>query len=439
LLACAVIEIAIIERRGTSTRLNVVVVALVAAYLPWLQVKNYVVAIILLAAFVVVRHRTRSRWRPTAVVSALCLISWVLMLVYNQRYFGHLLGLPEPGPSLSSTGVEYTLGLLIDRDQGLFVQLPFAVIGLLGMWMARKKVPVAVLATILSVGGILILNGTYISNPYGGLSLAGRFMWTAMPLLVAWTGIVLGRWEQAERRLWGPILVVIGAWLYQGIGILAGSHTYYNVFTQTPPWDPATWPGWWPGLNRILPQFDLPGHPLGAPAIDIFIALALGVVLAVVAWQYGRPTRLSKESLATVGALSTLVIVALFVVKPLTPTTTLTFDSTQLGAPVKSGDRPASSALVNLQGVLPGTYLLTLSYGLAGASGSGSMVVSCNASTGESPHNVVVPLHLGRRATSVAIQCADAGTVATQFHIAAHSELIVRSLLLRSAPSRSAA
>jgi hypothetical protein len=295
LLACAVVEIAIIERNGRSSRLNSVVIAIVAAYLPWLQVKNFLVAIVLLAAYAIAKYRTRTRWRTTSVISAVCLVSWGLLLGYNQLYFGHLLGLPEAGPSLGSSGVEYTLGLLFDRDQGLFVQLPFVVIGLIGLWIVRKKLPVAVVATVLSVGGILLLNGTYTSNPYGGLSLAGRFMWTAMPVLIAWSGIAFERWQQVGRLFWTPIVVVIGAWLYQAVAIVDGSHTYYNAFTQTPPWDPATWPGWWPGVNRLLPQFDLPGHPLGAPAIALVIALALAGILGLAAWQYGKPGSFSKR------------------------------------------------------------------------------------------------------------------------------------------------
>jgi hypothetical protein len=324
------------------------------------------------------------------------------------------------------------LGLLFDRDQGLFVQLPFIVIGLLGLWIVHKKLPVAVVATVLSVGGILVLNGTYTSNPYGGLSLAGRFMWTAMPVLIAWSGIAFERWQQVGRLFWGPIVVVVGAWLYQAIAILDGAHTYYNAFTQTPPWDPATWPGWWPGVNRILPQFDLPGHPLGAPAIALLIALALASVLGVAAWQYGKRGTFSKQSLATLGALGVLVVMALVLIKPLEPTTTLTYSATELGMPATGGDQPSNSPLVNLQGVPPGTYRLTLSYRMSGSTASGSMVVSCNSSSGAPLQSVTAPLRLGDRSTSVSIQCHDSGTIATQFHIDAHSDLHLKSLQLQN-------
>jgi hypothetical protein len=430
LLACAVVEIAIIEQRGRSSRLSTVVIAVVAAYLPWLQVKNFLPAIVLLVAFAITGYRSKSAWRTTVVISAVCIVSWGILLTYNHLYFGHLLGLPEPKPRLSRSGVEYTLGLLFDRDQGLFVQLPFAVIGLLGLWMARRKLPVAVIATVLSVGGILVLNGTYTSNPYGEGSFAGRFMWTAMPVLVVWTGVVLAQWQQIKRLFWAPIVIVAGTWAYQAVPILDGSHTY---FTQAPPWDPALWPGWWPGLARVLPQFDLPGRALGAPAIALVIALATASILVLAARQYGKPDRFSKTSFATIGVLGVLIIVALFVVKPLGPTTTLTYDSAQLGAPVIGLDQPVDSPVVNLQGVLPGTYLLTLSYSLGGPAASGAMVVSCTSSSGAPPHSVAAPLPSGQRSTRLAIQCHDSGDVATQLQVDAHSELMVKSLRLQSA------
>jgi hypothetical protein len=429
LLACAVVEIAIIEQRGTSNRLSSIVITVVAAYLPWLQVKNLLPAIVLLVAFAIVRYRAGSTWPTTVATVVVCIVSWGLLLTYNHLYFGHLLGLPEPRPRVSRTGVEYTLGLLFDRDEGLFVQLPFAVIGLLGLWLARRKLPVAVIATVVSVAGILILNGTYTSNPYGEGSLAGRFMWTALPVLVAWTGVVLARWQTARRLLWAPMVVVAGVWVYQAVPILDGSHSY---FTLAPPWDPSSWPGWWPGFDRVLPQFDQVGRYLGTPAIALAVVLAALAIFLLAAGQTGPPHHRAKTSAAAVGVLGVLIVAALVVVKPLAPTTTLSYDAAQVGAPVIGGAQPGASPAVNLQGVLPGTYVLTLAYRLVGPAASGTMVVSCTSSTGAPPQNRATALPLGQRSAQVTIRCHDAGDVATQFQVAAHSELRVQSLHLRS-------
>ena len=177
----------------------------------------------------------------------------MLLLGYNLHYFGHLLGLPEPGPKLTSLGLEYTLGLGFDRNQGLFVQMPFAVLGLVGLWLIRKKLPVAVVATVIGAGAIWVLNGTYVSNPYGGVSFNGRFMWTLIPVMIVWVAVVLARWQEAGRLFWTPAIVIALAWLYQAKPIIAGEHLYYNTGA---PWDPASWPNWWQGFSSVLPQFD---------------------------------------------------------------------------------------------------------------------------------------------------------------------------------------
>ncbi len=433
LLACVVVEIASIEWTRTSNRLSTVVVVVSLAYLPWLQIKNLVPAIVALAAFVIARGRTRSKWENTTVLTVLCLLSWGVLLVYNQRYFGHLLGLPEQAPGLNRDGIEYTLGLLFDRDQGLFVQVPIAVVGLVGLWIARKKLPISVVATVLSVGSILVLNGTYTTTPYGGLSLAGRFMWTAIPALVAWIGVVLARWDQARRSMRWPTIIVGGLWAYQGIAILDGAHVYYNAFSKLPPWDPASWPGWWPGFNRILPQFDLLGRPLGAPAIAVVVVVALATILAVASAQYAQAGQFSRLSIGVVGILATFVVVALAVIKPLTPATTLTFGATELGTPVVGHSHPAASPIVEFQEIIPGTYSLRLSYRLQGQVASGSMIVTCVSSSEAPNHSVIVRLHPGQRTASRSIRCPGAGEMATQFKVAARSELSVNALQLQMA------
>ena len=399
------------------------------AYLPWLQIKNFVPAIVILSLFVLVRLRSRHAWKSTVVTSAVCLLSWGLLLAYNQRYFGHLLGLPEQAPSLGRSGIEYTLGLLFDRDQGLFVQVPIAILGLLGLWMGRKKLPISVIATVLSVGSILVLNGSYTANPYGGFSLAGRFMWTGLPVLVGWTGILFARWQEAGRVLRLPMMVVLALWAYQGVAILDGVHTYYNAFSPLPSWDPASWPGWWPGFNRLLPQFNLAGRTLGAPAVALLVALVLTAFLVIVAAQYTRGWRSTPGWFGSLGAMAIFVVVALAVVTPLTSVSTLSFNAVEVGAPVVGAGHPAASPVVDLQGIVPDVYSLRLSYRLEGEAATGSMIVSCISPT--SMESVTVRLTPGQRTTSTFIRCRYAGFLATQFKVAARSELLVNALQLR--------
>ena len=428
LLACGIVEVAIIERTGTVTRFNSVIVLVSAAILPWLQVKNFLPAVVVVAAYAFAAYRSRGSWRATVAVCGVAVVSWVVLLAYNLLYFRHLLGLPEPSPRLTGTGVEYTLGLLFDRDQGMFVQVPFAVIGLVGMWLARKRLPAAVLATVVSAGAILILNGTYIANPYGGLSFAGRFMWTLLPITTVWIAVVLARWQKAGRLMWAPIVVVCLAWIYQARPILQGDHTYYNM---PAPWDPASWPGWWPGFSTVLPQFDVSGRPFGAPAFAFLLELGVLAVIIIAACQYMKPGDFSRWSAVVTVALGLLVVVALLATKPLSPSTTLSYDANQLGAPVSGTDQPSSSPDVTLQGVLPGTYRLTLSYLLTGPASAGAWVVSCNSSAGAPPQSVTAHLDPGHLVKAIQIRCRQSGTVSTQLNASQHSVVNVGSLKLQ--------
>ncbi len=434
-LACALVEVALIERRGSVQRTSTVVLLVAVTFLPWLQIKNFVPAVVVLLAYLVAGRRAGTAWRRLLVPAVVPVVGWALLLLYNHYYYGHLGGLPEPFPRPSVNGLEFTLGLLFDRHQGMFVQVPFALIGLIGLWVARKRLPAAVIATVVSAGAILLLNGTYTSNPYGGLSLAGRFMWTLLPVLLLWTAIVIGRWQRAGRLLVTPVLVVVGAWIYQAVPILAGSHVYYNAYTPTAPWDPATWPGWWTGFNRILPQFDLPGHPLGASSWALIIELAMAALLLIAAWEYMGPDPFPRWSVAAMAVLVVAVVVALVVAEPLYPTTSLRYDARQLGTPVVGGSQGQTSPDVALQGVLPSSYRFTLVYSLDGTAPTASMTVSCNGTDGTVTTEVHRTLAAGRTAAAATVHCTQAGTVASQFGAGPGAVLHVSSLrLARTGP-----
>ena len=285
-LACALVEVALLERTQHSSRFGSLVILVTLAWLPWLQIKNLVPAGITLAVIAIVRHRARaSQWHTVALVGVVC-VSWAVLLIYNARYFGHLGGLPEPSPNLGKDGIEYTLGLLIDRDQGLFIQVPVAILGLVGLWTARRRVPFSVVASVGSVLAILILNGTYSGNPYGGRSLAGRFMWSLIPIFAIWIGSCIERWQEAGRSLKIPAGVIAILWIVQAIPIVDGSHLYYNPF-QTPPLPAAAWSGWWHGVDRFLPMFGLPGHYFGEPASAILVVLCAGALVIAAVGLYG--------------------------------------------------------------------------------------------------------------------------------------------------------
>jgi hypothetical protein len=430
LIACAILEIAILERHGELTRTGLVVATVSIAYLPWLQPKNFVPAVILLAALAFALRRARHPARLTATVGAVVLVSWLLFITFNLWFYGHALGLPEPPIHISGTGIEYILGLTFGRDQGLFVQVPFALLGVVGMWMARRTLPAAVLATVGGLVAVLVLNGTYTGNPYGGGSLQGRFMWTLVPAMVAWSAVVVVRWERAGRFLWTAGIVIGGLWLYLAVPILTGNHEYLNVFVEFRLWDPMQVTGWWAGLDRVLPMFDFPGQTFGSPAFGLVFELGVAALVIIAAVQYARPAPFTRISLGAMAALSLLLVVAVAVAEPALPSTVLTLDGGSVGAPVVGGAGPAMSPLIGLAIVLPGSYRLGLSYRLVGPGSGGEWVVLCVSTDGTVSPRLSTPLDAGTLVASLAITCPHPGTLDSQLTAPAHSRLDVRSLRL---------
>ncbi len=165
------------------------------------------------------------------------------------------------------------------------------------------------------------------------------------------------------------------------------------------------------------------------PALAVEVGIAVIVVIA--ACQYMKPDNFSKWSMATMGGLAALVLIALVAARPLLPTTTLRYDAMQLGAPVTGGDQPSNSPDIVLQGVLPGTYSFTLSYALMGSGGSGALIVSCNSASGAAPQSVSAGLNPSHVTKTVQLRCNQPGTVSAQLSVGAHSVLHVGSLRLQ--------
>ena len=434
LIAWAVLEIALVERRGRVTAPGLVILVVSIGFLPWLQVKNFAPAALVAGALTVALLRVQAPKRLLAVIGVPVVVAWLVLLAYNEHYFGGIRGLPEPSVQLTSKGIEYMLGLTFGRDQGLFVQVPFAALGLVGMWMGRRRLPAAALATIASLAAILVLNGTYTINPYGGGSLAGRFMWTLIPAAVAWSAVVVARWERAGRLLWAPALLIVGFWLYEAVPLVADAHNYFNIFTELHVWDPLDVTGWWPGLDRVLPTFDLPGTTFGSPATGLAFELGVLALVAIAAVEYGRPGRFAKGSLAAMGVLVVLLVTAVVVSGPALPGAAYSLDVALTGAPIQGGVTPTSTPVSVLLLAQPGTYRITMAYrltGLAGPPGDGRLLLICTSTRGSITREASARLRATARLASVGITCSGHGAFFSQLTVAAHTRLDVDSFRMR--------
>lgn len=440
LLGCAAVDLIDLERRGRFGVGAAIVTAASLAVVPWLHQQNLVAAAFLLAGFVAAglvvvglrgsRPAAREeRGRPAVgtpaglssphavsilVVASVSVASWLVLLGFNQVEYGHLLGLPQPFPSLNSAGVTEILGLLFDRHQGLFAQMPLAVLGLVGMWWSGRRTAVSAAATLAAAGSLLYLNGTFIHAPYGGVSFAGRFQWSSLVPLLVWCPLAvaaIGR-TTARLRLLGAAAAAL--WVLQAVPILLGRHAWYNQLAAGAPWDPAAYPGWWGRVDRLLPVMIPGGRLLGRPVFALLTeVLILGAMaaLAVTATRPGRaPARVAPAAFLAVAAGA----VALTAAAPLPlPSRPLVFPGPDLGSPYITGASVAEPALP-LQALQPGTYSVTVRYTLGGAAASAVLAPYC-AFRGGPPTGTTSPrtaprltLDPGSHSASVTLRCPSA-------------------------------
>jgi hypothetical protein len=323
---------------------------------------------------------------------------------------------------LSQSDILLTLGLLFGRDQGIVVQFPTVLVGVAGLWLARRRLPLSVVTSVAVLTAVLLLNGTFTTNPYGGGSFDGRFQWSMMPLLVAWSGWAISRWQAANRKLWPPILVVAGIWIFQAIPILVGTHDYYRNFNS---WDPASISGWWPGLNSVLPQFDDPGRTFGSPSFALPFEVALGLFLVVIALRYRRRDSMKPlPSLVALSALAGALAVAILAGPTELPATALVYSGTRLAA-------GSGAPGIALHSTLPGTYEVDFRYTYIGTGAPATFAVWCQNIAGEHTATSHSLIHLGSRSSAISVFCSQPGFLAVSLHVPSGSTLNPKHLEVR--------
>ncbi|MDA8368225.1 MAG: hypothetical protein M0Z62_14940 [Actinomycetota bacterium] len=418
--AIAFVEVATVERSGSIPKLSAWVFALSMGFLPWMHVKNFLPGALACVAFTVAALRaSRSwrTWRTLLVVGAVVAASWGLLFGYDLYYFGHLLGLPQPPVTVTKTGLAQALALVFDRQQGLAVQVPTTILGLAGMWIARRRIPVAAIGTLVAGAAVMTVNGLYISDPFGGDSLNGRFEWTVVPMLLAFAPFALAGIERSRARIVGVGTAIAGAWAFQAVPILAGDHSYYNGFFPAAPWDPSLYTGWWWHLDRIIPQFTARSiraqPPFGLP-LEIVAILALAV--AVVRLANPRPLQPRRVTSLALGAVAATAVVTT-VTSGALPTHALSWSGAALGGTLAATSTAADSPQVDLQGVGTGTFTSTLTYSMTGSRPTGSYVVSCTSQPVQGVSHVEKstgrPLAESRTSVTTTIGCP-AGVIAVQ-------------------------
>jgi hypothetical protein len=432
LIACVLVDLLAMERRRRLGWLPTTVSAASLAVLPWLHQQNLVPAVVLLLAFVPLAHVVR-RWQAVLIIAAVSVASWLLLLVYNLYGYGHAVGLPQPFPSLNGAGVTEILGLLFDSHQGLFVQVPSALLGLIGLWLSRRTAPVAVVATLVSAGSLIYLNGTFIHAPYGGASFAGRFAWSALPPVMAWCPVAIVAIGRSSARLWGLAAGAAALWVFEAVPIVAGTHVYYNQLAAGAPWDVSIYPGWWGSFDRLLPVMIPGGRLFGRPWFGLLVVLGL---LGLALWGARRLMRPPRIDVLRWGAgfvVVAAVAAGLTAVAPAPlPAYALTYPDSSLQGPLRPSPSGASTPAVPLVTAGAGTFPLTVDSTLVGT--TGTLLSYCTpgslrsaAAPADSASATIRP---GVRRTVLTLHCP-AGTIWFQMSVAPHTALSVSKLVLK--------
>jgi hypothetical protein len=259
IIAIVIFLVALFEIRRSCTRAQIMTGGLLLALLPWLAQKNVLVTFLLVVVLVVAHRRTSMTVRQLTWLAIPALVSLLGVVAFNKWAYGNLLGIRNP---VALVGIETwtrSSALLFDRRSGILIQLPVILLGIAALWAWRRRLPLAVVATVLIAGAVIYGNGTEPGSQTGG-SFSGRYQWPLVPVLLAFSALyLLELWR--VRRPAVPVitgvLVVLSA--IQSVPVLLNEHLYYSQV----PWDPISYQGWWGGLD--------PSPVLGyLPAAEIY-------------------------------------------------------------------------------------------------------------------------------------------------------------------------
>jgi hypothetical protein len=228
-------------------------------------------------------------------------------------------------------------------------------------------------------------------------------------------------------------------WLLESVPIARGDHLYYNQMTVSAPWDPSTYPGWWGGIDRLLPELVPGSRLLGWPWFGLPIVLVLlGLIVAGAAMV----SRRGRGGMVCLGAVSGLVgvgagILALVAPLPL-PTGALSYSEQSVGGPLLAGVAAAASPAVPLQGIGAGTFRITVDYALQGYAGSAELRSFCTrgaaSRTTQPSASTSATVPPGHQRTVMTLRCP-AGTIWFDMTVQPATSLAVSKLLLAKTAS----
>lgn len=290
-------------RPDLLTRPYITVLAVFSlAFLPWLHLRFAAISLLGLVAIVWTRRREHSLPRDLFVFGAPLAASTVILAIYNWYAFGNPAG-PYESDDVQTTGFTAMqfFGLLTDQNQGLLMQQPLHLLGLLmlGGLLRRHLVPVVTASAfaLVSIG----TNSTHWAL-YGGWSFNGRFGWTAFTSFAVITLLSLAELSRKFTRLTTSLVVV---------GLLIQSRYLFGLFVKDADLMPRARDAW-VGTYSVFWRTIEPALPVWTNVSTSFKSIPnlSAIVLCAVLVITGLQTHLTLRRRLMIGGATLLSVTA---------------------------------------------------------------------------------------------------------------------------------
>ena len=187
----------VLERNRDLSKTNIDWLTYISiAFLPWLHIKYSITLIILLffMAFNLVSLNVKTKRLLNLFIPTI--ISLLILFWYNYYAFGNITG-PYDQWTKYGSNIQFSwksltvfFGLLFDQEQGIFLQNPLNLLGLISFGLLYKKDKIiSSIIALVSLSSIII-NSVHPAW-FGGYSLIGRFGWTGGLIFMLYAGYSL--------------------------------------------------------------------------------------------------------------------------------------------------------------------------------------------------------------------------------------------------------
>lgn len=280
------------------------------AFLPWLQIKFTVSAIIMVLALAWCLRSVKGDWRSMARILLPLAFSGMLLAFYNDYAFGKFSGPYQPNALvLNKHSIMVSLGLYLDQNHGFLMQNPLFFLGLFSLPGLFKQNWRFALVWLLVFLSLIVPNGLH-HGWYGGNSLSGRFSLVAasvfiFPSLFGMLRLAASN-GRAFRALTGLGLCLQALFFYQYAFVVAD---LYNRSNLVPLPALSAYSTVYSMLRNYLPAMYNPEWGYWYGPNFAWLIVAMGILIFGCLHSIGKLPG-SKKMLLSYGAVFAVIVIA---------------------------------------------------------------------------------------------------------------------------------